>query len=326
MKIAVIGAGAIGGWLTAGLIEAGCAPIVLARGASLDALRRDGLTLDDGTRAKTYPVHATDDPGDLVGADLLLLGLKAHDLSGARSLIAPALGPNTIVVPAINGLPWWFFDGFGGPAEGLRLQNVDPGGLLSDLIPPNQIVGSVIHAASYVAAPGRIRLVRGDQVYLGDVAQGQHAKQVADLMAAGGLPAIVSDTIRWNVWNKLWSNANLNPLSALTRGDIQQMAHDPYVMDFIVQMMREQSDLAALIGLEGFDDMSERIALVRDFGPFKTSTLQDIEAGRPIEIDPILGGLVELAAHLGHPTPALDAVYGMTRMLDRNLRGVDDGT
>jgi 2-dehydropantoate 2-reductase len=320
MHVSVIGAGAIGGWLTAGCVKAGADVTVLARSATLDALRNDGLWLDDGHSDTRCNVHATDDPKDLCGADILILGLKAHDLPGAAPLIKAALSDHTIVVPAINGLPWWYFESFGGPAKGLRLETVDPGGVLSDVMPTSRVVGSVVYAASYVSAPGRIRLMQATKVWLGDAGSGDHASTVATLLEAGGIPAEASDEIHRHVWTKLWGNSNMNPLSALTRGDLLQMLDDPYVNGLATTMMREMAEIGTLIGLDGFDDIDARLRTTRRLGAFRTSMLQDVEAGRPMEIGPILGSLVELSRHLGHPTPAMDGVYGLTRLLDKNLK------
>lgn len=320
MRVSVIGAGAIGGWLTAGCIEGGGSATILARGASFDALKRDGLCFDDGETEKTYSVEVTKDPVALRGADILLLGLKAHDLPAAAPLINAAMDDNTIVVPAINGLPWWFLNDFGGPAQGLQIEAVDPGGVLSRLMPSERVVGSVVHAASYVSAPGRIRLVKSTKVWLGDAGTGRHASAVANLMAAGGIPAETTDELHWHVWNKLWGNSNMNPLSALARADLSQLHEDEHVLGLVSTMMREMTEIGEKIGLTGFEKPAERLAITRKLGPIRTSMLQDIEAGRPIELDPILGGLVELARHLDHPTPAMDAVYGLTRLLDKNLR------
>lgn len=320
MRVSVIGAGAIGGWLTAGCVQAGADVTVLARGATLDALQCGGLWLDDGHGETQFDIRATHDPKDLSGADILILGLKAHDLPGAAPLIEAALSDHTIVVPAINGLPWWFFDAFGGPAKGLRLDAVDPGGVLSKLIPTSRLVGTVVYAASYVSAPGHIRMMSARKVWLGDTGPGSHASDVAEFLTKGGIPAEASDELHRHVWAKLWSNSNVNPLSALTRGDLEQMLDDPYVKGLATQMMREMSEIGALIGLDGFDDIEGRHTTTRGLGAFRTSMLQDVEAGRPLEIEPILGGLVELAQHLGHPTPAMNGVYGLTRLLNKNLQ------
>lgn len=317
MKLAVIGAGAIGGWLTSGFIEAGATATVLARGATLDALRTDGLSLDDGTSLRTYPVRATDDPGELRDADVLLLGLKAHDLPALASVIERALGPETRVMAAINGLPWWYFEAFGGPARGLQLDSVDPGGVIARLMPADRVVGAVVHAASKVQAPGRIRLVAANRVVLGDAGQGGHAAEMAGHLARGGIPASASDDIHHDVWSKLWGNSNMNPLSALSRANLSTMLDDDGVRGLAVAMMREMSAVGARIGLTGFDDVDARIAMTRKLGAFRTSMLQDLDAGRALELDPILGALVELARRLDVPTPVMDGVYGLTRLLDQ---------
>ncbi|MBF9043766.1 2-dehydropantoate 2-reductase [Rhodobacterales bacterium HKCCE4037] len=320
MKVSVIGAGAIGGWLTAGFIEAGADVKVLARGASLDALRARGLGLDDGVSERRYEVFATDDPAQLKGADVLLLGLKAQDLPALSSLIERALDPQTVVVPAINGLPWWFFEEFGGPAQGLQLNSTDPGGVLARLMPADRVVGTVVHAASFVKSPGDIRLVAANAVLMGDAGQGAHAAAIADHLAAGGVPASASAQIHHDVWSKLWGNSNMNPLSALSRADLLQMLDDDGVRALAVTMMQEMSRIGDKIGLRGFDDIEERIAKTRKLGAFRTSMLQDVEAGRALELDPILGALVELARKLDVPTPTMDGIYGLTRLLAQSLR------
>ncbi|WP_126979091.1 ketopantoate reductase family protein [Frigidibacter oleivorans] len=321
MKLAVIGAGAIGGWLTSGFVEAGATATVLARGATLAALRTSGLALDDGTSLRRYDVAATDDPADLRDADVLLLGLKAHDLPRLAPLIDAALGPRTTVVAAINGLPWWFFEAFGGPAQGLHLDAVDPDGVLARLMPAGRVVGAVIHAASLVEAPGRIRLVAANSVLLGDAADGGLASDIARHLAAGGIPASATDAIHRAVWSKLWGNSNMNPLSALCRADLATMLDDEGVRGLALTMMREMSTVGARIGLTGFDDVEARIETTRKLGTFRTSMLQDVDAGRALELDPILGALVELARKLEVPTPVMDGVHGLARLLDQSLSG-----
>lgn len=321
MKLAVIGAGAIGGWLTAGFIEAGATATVLARGATLKALRMSGLGLDDGKSVRRYDVVATDDPADLRHADVLLLGLKAHDLPRQVALIARALGPHTAVVAAINGLPWWFLEAFGGPAQGLHLDSVDPGGVLARLMPADRVVGAVIHAASLVESPGNIRLVAANSVLLGDAAKGGLAPGIARHLAEGGIPATATSEIHRAVWSKLWGNSNMNPLSALSRADLSTMLDDDGVRRLAITMMQEMSALGARIGLTGFDDLDARIETTRKLGAFRTSMLQDVDAGRALELDPILGALVELARFLDVPTPVMDGIYGLARLLDQSLAG-----
>ena len=320
MRLAVIGAGAIGGWLTSGFIAGGATATVLARGATLDALRVSGLRLDDGTSVRYHDVAATDDPAELRAADVLLLGLKAHDLPALAPVIEAALGPQTTVVAAINGLPWWYFEAFGGPARGLHLDAVDPGGVLGRLMPAGRVVGAVVHAASRVEAPGRIRLVAANSVLLGDAGDGGRAAEIAQRLADGGIPATATDAIHRAVWSKLWGNSNMNPLSALCRADLSTMLDDDGVRGLAVTMMREMSAVGDRIGLTGFDDVDARVETTRKLGAFRTSMLQDVDAGRALELDPILGALVELSRKLNVPTPVMDGVYGLTRLLDRSLK------
>lgn len=322
MRVAVIGAGAIGGWLAAGFIEAGAEVTILARGGTLEALRRSGLVVKNGDVRHEYPVKATDRPDMLRDAELLVLGLKAHDLPAAVPLVSEALGPESFVAAAINGLPWWFFDSFGGPARGLTLEAVDPNGALARLMPADRVVGTVVHAASRVEAPGEIRLVKADRVWLGDAGEGRCAGRVAELLVAGGVPASPTEQIHREVWSKLWGNSNMNPLTALARADASQLLDDPGGRGLVIAMMREMAALGERIGLTGFEDFDARINETRKLGAIRTSMLQDVEAGRVIEIGPILGGLVELAKKLGQPTPVMDGIHGLAHLLDRNLRDV----
>ncbi|MBT9387003.1 2-dehydropantoate 2-reductase [Pseudooceanicola sp. CBS1P-1] len=319
MKVSVIGAGAIGGWLTAGFVRGGARATVLARGASLEALQRRGLILEtaDGGPG-VLPVTATDDPGALRGADLLLLGVKAHDLPALVPVIAEAMTPGTLVMPAVNGLPFWYFEAFGGPARGMTLEAVDPGGQLARLMPSDRVLGNVVHAASHMVAPGHVHLDVAHRLLLG---QGAEAEDIAALLCRGGLPASVTPEIHREIWVKLWGNANMNPLTALARADAAQLLDDPGACGLVEAMMREMAALGHRIGHAGFEDIAGRIATTRTLGPIRTSMLQDVEAGRPVELGPILGALVELAARLEQPMPVSAGVHGLMRLLDRNLRG-----
>ncbi|TPG44889.1 2-dehydropantoate 2-reductase [Roseomonas nepalensis] len=321
MRAAVFGAGAIGGWLAAGLARGGHEVGVLARGASLAALRDHGLVLSEGDRHERFRVRATDDPAALAGADLLVLGLKAHDLPGALPAINALLGPGTRVLPAINGLPWWFLDGFGGPAEGLVLPSVDPGGALRAALPARRVIGAVVHAASRVEAPGHVRLMKADRLLLGSPAGAEGAATLADAFRRGGIPAEEVADIRAAAWSKLWGNACMNPLSALARADTAQLLGDDGVRGLVRAMMDEMTRLAASIGLPDPGDPDERIAVTRRLGPIHTSMLQDLEAGRPLELGPLLGSLVELAAHLRVEVPSLNGVHGLVRLLARSAEG-----
>lgn len=315
MRVSVIGAGAIGGWLTAGFVKGGAEATVLARGATLKALRQGALTLETAGGTERIPVRATDDPADLQHADVLLLGVKAHDLPALAPVIARVMTPEMRVMPAVNGLPFWFFAGFGGPAEGMTLEAVDPGGVLAGLMPVETVVANVVHAASRVPAPGHIQLVKADKVWLGGAAPGIDA--IARCLVAGGVPAQVTTDIHREVWAKLWGNSNMNPISALTRADCAAILDDAGARSLITTMMQEMAQLGERIGLSGFDDIEGRLAVTRRLGAFRTSMLQDVEAGRAIELGPILGGLVELGERLGQPVPIMSGVHGLVRLLPK---------
>ncbi|MDO9707591.1 2-dehydropantoate 2-reductase [Paracraurococcus lichenis] len=322
MRVTVLGAGAVGGWLAAGLARAGLPVAVLARGATLAALRRDGLVFLEGERREAFPVIASDDPDALPPADILLLGLKSHDLPAALPLVERLLAPQTLVATAQNGLPWWFLQGFGGPAEGLVLDSVDPGGALARALPVRRVLGGVAHVGSRVEAPGVVRLMKQDRMLYGDPS-GRNAAALAALVDAlqrGGLPAETAPDIRREVWLKLWGNSNMNPLSALSRADMQSMLDDPGVAGLVEAMMREMAAIGARIGLPITQGIPERLVVTRRLGAFRTSMLQDLEAGRRLELGPILGCLVELARHLGEPAPTLAGVHGLVRLLERNLQ------
>ncbi|MFC7473513.1 ketopantoate reductase family protein [Dankookia sp. GCM10030260] len=320
MRVTVLGAGAVGGWLAAGLARAGVPVAVLARGATLAALRADGLTLQQGGMRETFPVTASDDPAELPPADILLLGLKSHDLPAALPLVERLLGPGTLVATAQNGLPWWFLQGFGGPAEGLVLDSVDPGGALARAIPVGRVLGGVAHVGSRVDAPGVIRLMKQDRMLYGDPS-GRHHVALAALVGAldrGGIPAQAVADIRMEVWLKLWGNSNMNPLSALSRADMLAMLDDPGVAGLIEGMMREMAAIGDRIGLPIAQSIPERLVTTRRLGAFRTSMLQDLEAGRPLETGPVLGCLVELAQRLAVPAPMLAGIHGLVRLLERS--------
>ena len=320
MRVTVLGAGAVGGWLAAGLARAGVPVAVLARGASLAALRANGLTLLQGDSREAFPVAASDDPAALPPADILLLGLKSHDLPAALPLVEQLLAPGTLVATAQNGLPWWFLQGFGGPAEGLVLESVDPGGALARALPVGRVLGGVAHVGSRAEAPGVVRLMKQDRMLYGDPS-GRHPGALAELVAAlqaGGIPAQAVPDIRMEVWLKLWGNSNMNPLSALSRADMLAMLEDPGVAGLVEGMMREMAEIGARIGLPVLQGIPERLVVTRRLGAFRTSMLQDLEAGRALELGPVLGCLVELAQRLDQPAPLLAGIHGLVRLLDRN--------
>jgi 2-dehydropantoate 2-reductase len=319
MRMTVLGAGAIGGWLAAGFAAGGAEVSVLARGASLAALRERGLVLRQSAEERVFPVLASDDPAALPPADLLLLGLKGHDLPGALGLVRALLAPGTLVLSAQNGVPWFFLQGFGGGLAGSTLESVDPGGALAALLPPGRVLAAVVHAAAMVEAPGTIRLVKADRLPVGDVA-GANPELLADVVGrlrAGGVPAEASAAIRDEIWRKLWGTSNMNPLSALCRATLSDMLDEPGVRGLAEAMMAEMDGLGQRIGLTPLGSIPARMEVTRRIGAFRTSMLQDLEAGRRLELGPVLGALVEMAERLDHPAPVMRGVHGLVRLLER---------
>jgi 2-dehydropantoate 2-reductase len=319
MRVTVLGAGAIGGWLAAGFAAGGAEVSVLARGAGLAALRDRGLVLRQGAEERVFPVLASDNPAALPPADLLLLGLKGHDLPAAVGLVRALLAPGTRVLSAQNGVPWFFLQGFGGPLAGCVLETVDPGGALAALLPPDRVLAAVVHAAAMVEAPGTIRLVKADRLPVGDMAGADPGLlgAVVATLRAGGVPAEASAAIRDEIWRKLWGNSNMNPLSALCRATLSDMLDEPGVRGLAEAMMAEMDALGQRIGLMPLGSIPARMEVTRRIGAFRTSMLQDLEAGRRLELGPILGALVEMAERLDHPAPVMRGVHGLVRLLER---------
>ncbi|WP_137181562.1 2-dehydropantoate 2-reductase [Roseomonas sp. AR75] len=320
MKVTVLGIGAIGGWLAAGFAAGGAEVSALARGATLAALRRDGLVLRDGAAEQRHPIRAAESPDALPLPDLLVLGIKGQDLPGALPLIQAAMGPQTRVLSAQNGVPWFFLQGFGGRLQGQALDSVDPGGALAAAIPPGRILAAVVHAAASVAAPGVIRLAKADRLPIGDMGTGNAALLDATVatLRAGGIPAEPTVALRQEIWRKLWGNSNMNPLSALCRATLSDMLDEPGVRGLAEAMMAEMDTLGQAIGLAPLGSIAERMAVTRRIGAFRTSMLQDLEAGRRLELGPIIGALVEMAERLDHPAPVMRGVHGLVRLLERS--------
>lgn len=319
MRVTILGAGAIGGWLAAGFAAGGAKVSVLARGASLAALRDRGLVLREGDAERVFAVRASDDPAALPPADLLLLGLKGHDLPGAVGLVRALLAPGTRVLSAQNGVPWFFLQGFGGPLAGRVLDSVDPGGALAALLPPDRVLAAVVHAAAMVEAPGTIRLVKADRLPVGDITDADPAllDAVVAILRAGGVPAEATPAIRDEIWRKLWGNSNMNPLSALCRATLADMLDEPGVRGLAEAMMAEMDVLGQRIGLAPLGSIPARMEVTRRIGAFRTSMLQDLEAGRRLELGPVLGALVEMAEPLDHPAPVMRGVHGLVRLMER---------
>jgi 2-dehydropantoate 2-reductase len=319
VRTAIVGAGAIGGALAIALAQAGHAVSVLARGATLAAIRQHGIRMVDAATAsgtgRAATVRASDDASELGEQDFVVIALKAQALPAVAAALAPLVGACTAVVSATNGLPWWFLDGMDTPLADSRLEAVDPGGCIGRILPAARSIGCVVHLSASTDAPGIVRRGKGNRLIVGaaQAALGPSAAAFAQALREGGFDAECTDAIRGDIWAKLWGNMNMNPLSALTGSTADRLLDDPYTHALTVRMMEEAAAIGGKLGLSSGMTIEARLAVTRELGAFKTSMLQDMEAGRPLEIGPILGVFPELGRKLGVPTPFCDAVLGLLR-------------
>ena len=320
MKICIYGAGAIGGWLGAALAQAGERINVVARGATLDALQAEGLQLVRGDVRIRVPVHAVADPAELGEQDLVVVAVKAPSLTGVAQQIAPLLGPDTMVLVAMNGVPWWFLQGgFGGALAGARLSAVDPDGAIAAAIPDRHVIGGVVHCSCSLDAPGVVRHHFGNGLIVGEPS-GEASERVAALAALlqrAGIDATLSRQIQKDVWYKLWGNMTVNPISALTGATTDLILNDDLVRGFISAVMLEAKAIGERIGIPIEQSPEDRHAITRKLGAFKTSMLQDVEAGRAIELDALVSAVRELGGLSGMATPFTDALLGLARLQAR---------
>lgn len=323
IKITVVGGGAIGGIVAARLARAGVAVNLLARGPHLDAIQRNGLTVAEGDDQYVVNVNATDQPRTLGAQDLLFICLKGPALIQAAQSLAPLVNDRTHIVSAMNGVPWWFLNAFGGRLEGQRLESVDPAGVVSSALPPSQVSGCVVHLSSSIAAPGVIKKGNGNQLIVGPAATGvtDQAAHAIELLRLAQFDVSTSNQIRSDIWAKLWGNMTMNPISALTRSTADVILDDPLTAQLVVSIMEEARRIGEEIGIELNMTAEARNAQTRKLGAFKTSMLQDVEAGRQLEIEAILGAPHELAAKAGIPVPFLSVLYGLAGQLNANLAG-----
>lgn len=313
MKVCIFGAGAIGGYLGVLLAEAGAEVTLIARGAHLEAIRTEGLTLEIEGQSRTARIAATDDPAEAGPQDYVIVTLKAPSLPGVAASLAPLLGPHTAVVTAQNGIPWWYFHAHGGPHEGRRLERVDPGGRLWQSIPPQRCIGCVVYPATELVEPGRVRHSYGNRFMLGepDGSRSPRVAALSSLMTGAGLKAPVRPRIRDDIWLKLWGNLSFNPVSALTGGTLEQIAGDPGTRGVVRAMMVEGQGVAEALGVRFPLDVDKRIEGAAEVGAHKTSMLQDLERGRTMEIDALVGVVAELGALVGVATPTIDCVLAL---------------
>jgi len=313
VKICIFGAGAIGGLLGAKLCAAGEEVTLIARGAHLAAIEERGLKLTWSGGELVVRPRATADPRAAGEQDAVILTLKAHSVPAIAPAIGPLLGPATTVVTAMNGIPYWYFYKHGGPHEGRRLDSVDPGGALWRLIPPERAIGCVVYPAATVEAPGAVRHDYGNRFMLGepDGSLSARAKALSQALGNAGFKAPVRPRIRDDIWLKLWGNLSFNPVSALTHATLATMAADPGTRNLVRGMMAEAQRVGEALGARFEVDIETRIGWAGDVGEHKTSMLQDLERGRPMEIDALVGAVAELGDLAGVDTPLIDAVLAL---------------
>lgn len=316
MKICIYGAGAIGGFLGSRLSSRGHQTSALARGKTLAALRAHGWRLQTEAGVASYPVRAAADAAELGPQDLVIVAVKGHAIPAVAKAIAPLLGPETMVLTAINGVPWWFFDGLEGPLAGATLSSVDPDGDLRAKIPTSRVIGGVVHASCTVPEPGVTRHGFGNGLILGEARGGTSSRldALVEAFKEAGFQATGSACIQRDIWFKLWGNMTMNPVSALTGATCDRILGDPLVRDFCVAVMGEAAAIGERIGCPVRQSAEERNAVTLKLGAFKTSMLQDAEAGKPLEIDALLTVVNEIAGRVGVPAPNAAALLGLIRL------------
>jgi len=324
LKVCVVGAGAIGGLLGTRLAAAGEASVAaLARGATLAALRDHGWRLEKGaTRLQAPAATASDDPRALGPQDLVIITVKAQALPALAPSLAPLIAADTLVLPAMNGVPWWFSDGIAALGPG-PLESVDPGGGIAATIAGRQVIGCVVHASAATAAPGITLHRMGRGLIIGEPAGGRSARVQAlgELLTRAGFEVTCSKRIRYDIWYKLWGNMTMNPVSALTGATMDRVLDDALVRAFCSAAMAEAAAIGARIGCDVRESPQDRHAVTRKLGAFKTSMLQDVEALRPLELDALIGAVREIGQRVGVATPNCDALFGLTRLFGR-VRGL----
>ena len=323
MKIAIIGAGAIGGMVGAKLALAGEDVTFLVRGANLQAVRSQGMTLvmHDGEQHVARNVKATIDYAEAGTQDIVVLAMKAHQVEAVAGELPKLLGPETIIVTMQNGIPFWYFHGHGGPLAGSAVTCVDPSGVLARTIPAHRIIGCVVYPASELTAPGVVRHIEGDRFPVGELDGGstERVTRVSRCFTNAGFKAPVLDDIRSEIWLKLWGNLTFNPISSLSHSTLVDICQYPLTRELASNMMREAQAVAHKLGIEFRVSLEKRIAGAEKVGKHKTSMLQDIEAGRDPEIDALVGSVVELGRLTETPTPHIDTVYALVKLLGKTM-------
>ncbi|WP_374372492.1 2-dehydropantoate 2-reductase [Dongia sp.] len=315
MRIAIYGAGAIGGLMGAHLARAGEDVTLIARGPHLAAMQANGLTVLNASGEFNVRPRATDDPAVAGIQDYIIIALKAQSVPAIADKLTPMIGPDTAVVMAVNGVPWWYFHGLAGPLKDKRLVSVDPGDRQWDLIGPERVIGCVVYPAAEIVEPGRLKHVEGDRFTLGEPG-GEKSERILALsraLIASGLKAPVRPDIRTEIWVKLWGNVAFNPLTALTGATLDVICTEPGTRAVAKAMMLEAEAIANALGVKMPVDIERRIDGAAAIGAHKTSMLQDFERGRPIELDAIVGAVSELGRLVAVPTPTIDMIYALTK-------------
>ena len=323
MKFAVVGAGAIGGYLGARLAIAGEEVTFIARNRNLAAINANGFRLiaEDGTEQHTRAVRAVQSMADAGPQDVVLLTVKAHQVIDLLPGLRDLFGPQTLVVTMINGIPWWYFQGLAGPHQGRGLDSVDPGGQLAAAIEPERIIGSIVYPAAELLEPGVVKVVEGNRFTIGELS-GERTERIDALSQAlirAGFKAPVSKDIRSELWVKLWGNLSFNPISALTHATLEDICRFPASRALAAGMMAEAQQVAEALGVRFRISLDQRIAGAEAVGAHKTSMLQDVEAGRAPEIAALVGAVVELGRITGVPTPQIEAIYSAMQLLAHTL-------
>jgi 2-dehydropantoate 2-reductase len=325
MKIAIIGAGAIGGYVGVKLALAGEDVTFMVRGANLEAIRQRGMVLEmeDGSRLVADKVKASNDYDAVGPQDLVILATKAQQVEAVAASVPKLFGPDTVVVTMQNGIPFWYFHQHGGELAGSRVSSVDPTGEISRLIPAERVLGCVVYPASELTAPGVVKHIEGDRFPLGELdgSISPRVQRISETFIRAGFKAPVLDNIRSEIWLKLWGNLTFNPVSALSRATLVDICQYPLTRELAAAMMAEAQEVAGKLGITFRVSIDKRIGGAEKVGKHKTSMLQDVEAGRELEVDALVGSVVELARLTKTPTPHIDAVYALTKLLGRVVRG-----
>jgi 2-dehydropantoate 2-reductase len=324
LKICIVGAGAIGGYVGARLALSGAGVTLIVRGKNLDAIRANGLRLitADGAEQPVRNVRATSSFAEAGAHDAVILGMKAHQVEAVIEEVGHLLHERSTIVPMQNGIPWWYFQRHGGPFEGRRIESVDPNGAIMQAFDSRRIIGCVVYPACALIAPGVVRHIEGDRFPLGELdgTTTERAMRLSETFQKGGLKAPVLDNIRAEIWLKLWGNLTFNPISALSHATLVDICQFPPARELAANMMREAESVANRLGIEFRVPLEKRIAGAERVGKHKTSMLQDVEAGRDPEIDALVGTVIELGRLTGTPTPHIDTAYALVKLLGRTMR------